>query len=123
MVANLYHSPGGPRAARRLAARIVLMSALYCAAAAALTLSLASRLPRVFTRDGAVLALVRSAEAPAGLMMALAWCNCLEGCLLGESGRGGGGKGVAGSRLGTASRAACWVRRGWGGGGGGGAWG
>jgi Na+-driven multidrug efflux pump len=86
MVANVFHSPAGPRAARRLGSRIVLLSALYCAAAAAATLAARHRLPRVFTKDARVLALVRSAEAPAGLMMAMAWNNCLEGCLLGETG-------------------------------------
>jgi Na+-driven multidrug efflux pump len=90
MVANVFHSPAGPRAARRLAARIVLMSAAYCVAAAAATLALRSALPRIFTRDPQVLALVRSAEAPAALMMAIAWNNCLEGCLLGEFLWGGG---------------------------------
>lgn len=84
MVANVYHSPSGPKAARRLASRIVLMACTYCTLAALATLSLRAHLPRVFTRDAAILALVRSADIPAAIMMALAWNNCLEGCLLGE---------------------------------------
>jgi hypothetical protein len=42
MVANIYHSPApaGPRAARRLGARIVFLAALYCAFAALFTVSM-----------------------------------------------------------------------------------
>ena len=82
MVANVFHSPPGPRLARRAAARIVGLAAAYCAAAALLTHAARARLPRAFTRDAEILRLVARAEAPAALMMALAWNNALEGCLL-----------------------------------------
>ena len=85
MVANVYHSPLplGPKAARRLASRIISWSAFLCTSLAALTWVFQERLSHLFVKEADVLQLVGSAAVPATLMLSIAWNNALEGCLLG----------------------------------------
>ncbi|WIA21753.1 hypothetical protein OEZ85_000915 [Tetradesmus obliquus] len=87
MTANVFHAApaagGGPRAARRLATRIVRWAAVSCAVLAMLTYHNRQLLSGLFTGDAAVRQLVGGAVAPATIMLGLAWNNALEGCLLG----------------------------------------
>lgn len=87
MTANVFHAApaagGGPRAARRLATRIVRWAAVSCAVLAMLTYHNRQLLCGLFTGDAAVRQLVGGAVAPATIMLGLAWNNALEGCLLG----------------------------------------
>lgn len=84
MVANLYHTPAGVKAARKLALRIVRWAATLTGGLALATWALQHRLSRIFVSDKEVLALVGSAAVPATLMLGISWNNALEGCLLGE---------------------------------------
>eukprot|EP00877_Chromochloris_zofingiensis_P010786 jgi/Chrzof1/5961/Cz16g21310.t1 len=83
MVANVFHSTEGPKAARKLAQRIIFWGAFLSINLAILTFGFRRQLPRFFTHDQGVLTIVHSAVLPAALMLGLSWNNALEGCLLG----------------------------------------
>lgn len=85
MVANVFHSTEGPKAARKLAQRIIFWGAFLSINLAILTFGFRRQLPRFFTHDQGVLTIVHSAVLPAALMLGLSWNNALEGCLLGEA--------------------------------------